>query len=72
MVVVHKVSGMTWWRLLLPSWATLLVLLMLLSTSWSAPRCPRECKCRTKGFVDCSFRNLNYVPRGIPKNVQRL
>ncbi|XP_059170224.1 slit homolog 2 protein-like isoform X2 [Physella acuta] len=52
-------------------WACL-VLLVLPLGGLGTDRCPRECDCRSRGFVDCSFRNLNYVPRGIPKHVQRL
>ncbi|CAL1526459.1 unnamed protein product [Lymnaea stagnalis] len=53
-------------------WSVLVVLTLAPSWSFATDRCPRECDCRSRGFVDCSFRNLNYVPRGIPKNVQRL
>ncbi|XP_012937853.1 slit homolog 2 protein [Aplysia californica] len=54
-------------------WFSLVFLFLVLPGVYSAyERCPRECNCRSRGFVDCSFRNLNYVPRGIPKYVQRL
>ncbi|KAK3799535.1 hypothetical protein RRG08_052719 [Elysia crispata] len=50
----------------------LVMLLALANLSSAQHRCPRPCRCRSRGFVDCGFRNLNQVPRGIPRHVQRL
>ncbi|GFR95041.1 matrix-remodeling-associated protein 5 [Elysia marginata] len=50
----------------------LVVLLAVPDCSSAQYRCPRPCRCRSRGFVDCGFRSLNRVPRGIPRYVQRL
>ena len=35
--------------------------------------CPKECECRDRSRkVDCTYRALNYIPRGIIKGVKRL
>lgn len=35
--------------------------------------CPKECECRDNSRkVDCTYRALNYIPRGIGKDVKRL
>ncbi|XP_055874290.1 slit homolog 2 protein-like isoform X2 [Biomphalaria glabrata] len=54
--------------------ALVVLLLLLISPAcgFGQEKCPRECDCRSRGFVDCSFRNLNFVPKGIPKTVIRL
>ncbi|GFO50371.1 matrix-remodeling-associated protein 5, partial [Plakobranchus ocellatus] len=52
--------------------AMVVLFLALPGSGDSLPHCPRPCSCISRGFVDCSFRNLNVVPRGIPKHVQRL
>lgn len=54
------------------------------STSWGASsrrrsrwnrelECPKECECRDSSRkMDCTYRALNYIPRGIAKDVKRL
>ena len=35
--------------------------------------CPKECECRDRGRkVDCTYRSLTYIPRGIARDVKRL
>ncbi|KAK7489545.1 hypothetical protein BaRGS_00019179 [Batillaria attramentaria] len=35
--------------------------------------CPKECECRDKSRkVDCTYRGLNYIPRGISKGAKRI
>ncbi|XP_041368487.1 slit homolog 2 protein-like isoform X2 [Gigantopelta aegis] len=47
-------------------------LLVLLFTSGAeGGQCPHECQCRARG-IDCSFRALTYIPRNIPKDVEKL
>ena len=33
--------------------------------------CPKECQCYNLQ-VDCSYRNLLSVPKGIPRNVEKM
>ena len=65
-------GGRRRFRLPLLVTVVLLVLLALPGPSTAKGNCPRPCRCRARGFVDCGFRSLNYVPRGIPRHVQRL
>lgn len=48
-----------------------LLLILLFFQQYIINACPSVCLCR--GFiVDCSNRNLQEIPSGIPKNVLKL